>query len=95
MPVFVFCIYTLCLHRFSLFIITEIMNSTKVQNPRHKMQVRIEALAMKCGVVHTMKHCYATALYTTEAQALSVTHARISLPHACNHERSIRKECGK
>ena len=45
--------------------------------------------------VHTMKHCYATALYTTEAQALSITHARISLPHACNHERSIRKECGK
>ena len=43
--------------------------------------------------VHTMKHCYATALYTTEAQA--ITHARISLPHACNHERSIRKECGK
>ena len=42
--------------------------------------------------VHTMKHCYATALYTT---ALSITHARISLPHACNHERSIRKECGK
>ena len=42
--------------------------------------------------VHTMKHCYATALYTTE---LSITHARISLPHACNHERSIRKECGK
>ena len=40
--------------------------------------------------VHTMKHCYATALYTTEAQALSITHARISLPHACNHERSIR-----
>ena len=33
---------------------------------------------MKCGgfFVHTMKHCYATALYTTEAQALSVTHAR-------------------
>ena len=31
---------------------------------------------MKCGgiFVHTMKHC------TTEAQALSVTHARISLP---------------
>ena len=28
--------------------------------------------------VHTMKHCYATALYTTEAQALSITHARIS-----------------
>ena len=27
--------------------------------------------------VHTMKHCYATALYTTEAQALSITHARI------------------
>ena len=46
-------------------------------------------------IVHTMKHCYATALYTTEAQALSITHARISLPHACNHERSIRKECGK
>ena len=23
-----------------------------------------------------MKHCYATALYTTEAQVLSVTHAR-------------------
>ena len=45
--------------------------------------------------VHTMKHCYATALYTTEAQALSITRARISLPHACNHERSIRKECGK
>ena len=40
--------------------------------------------------VHTMKHCYATALYTTEAQALSITHAGISLPHACNHERSIR-----
>ena len=38
--------------------------------------------------VHTMKHCYATALYTTEAQALSITHARISLPHACNHERT-------
>ena len=48
---------------------------------------------MKCGgfFVHTMKHCYATAVYTTEAQALS----RIGLPHACNHERSIRKECGK
>ena len=38
---------------------------------------------MKCGgfFVHTMKHCYATALYYT-LQALSVTHARISLPHA-------------
>ena len=45
--------------------------------------------------VHTMKHCYATALYTTEVQALYITHACISLPHACNHERSIRKECGK
>ena len=45
---------------------------------------------MKCGgfFVHTMKHCYATALY----YALSVTHARISLPHACNQERSIRRE---
>ena len=32
--------------------------------------------------VHTMKHCYGTALYATEAQALSITHARISLPHA-------------
>ena len=42
--------------------------------------------------VHTMKHCYATAIYTTEAQALSITHARISLPHACNHERSIYTE---
>ena len=30
-----------------------------------------------------MKHCYETALYTTEAQALSITHVRISLPHAC------------
>ena len=41
---------------------------------------------MKCGgfFVHTTKHCYATALYTTEAQGLSVTHARISLPHTCN-----------
>ena len=29
--------------------------------------------------VHTMKHCYATALYTT---ALSITHVCISLPHA-------------
>ena len=49
---------------------------------------------MKCGgfFVHTMKNCYATALYTTEAQTLSVTHVRISLPHACNHGRSIRKE---
>ena len=45
--------------------------------------------------VHTMKHCYATALYTTEAQVVSITHARISLLHACNHERSIWKECGK
>ena len=28
---------------------------------------------MKCGAfsVHTMKHCYATALYTTRAQAAS------------------------
>ena len=26
------------------------------------------------------------------AQALSVTHACISLPHACNHERSIYTE---
>ena len=36
-----------------------------------------------CGgfFVHTMKHCYATALYTTEESA-TVTHARISLPHA-------------
>ena len=42
--------------------------------------------------VHTMKHCYATALYTTEAQALSITHARISLLHACNHERSSYTE---
>ena len=42
--------------------------------------------------VHTMKHCYATDLYTTEVQALSITHARISLPHACNHERNIRTE---
>ena len=51
---------------------------------------------MKCGgfFVHTMKHCYATALYYTQ-QALSVTHARISLPHACNQERSIQKECIK
>ena len=32
--------------------------------------------------VHTMKHCYATALYTTDAATLSITHARISLPHA-------------
>ena len=33
-------------------------------------------MTIKCGgfFVHTMKHCYATALY--------VTHARISLPHA-------------
>ena len=58
-------------------------NSTKVQNPRRKMQVALLAepktppgvervyiiilcaLAMKCGgfFVHTMKHCYATALY--------------------------------
>ena len=46
---------------------------------------------MKCGgfFVHTMKHCYATA---TEAQMLSITHARISLPHACNHKRSMNAE---
>ena len=56
---------------------------------------------MKC--VLFVKHCYATALYTTEAQALSVTHARIGLPHACNHKCSYLhhtvvstwKECGK
>ena len=30
---------------------------------------------------------HATALHSSEAQALSVTHARISLPHACNQER--------
>ena len=29
------------------------------------------------------------------ATALSVTHARISLPHASNQQRSIRKESGK
>ena len=30
---------------------------------------------MKCGgfLVHTMKHCYATALYTTEASAIRYT----------------------
>ena len=40
---------------------------------------------MKCGgfFVHTMKHCYATA---TEAQTLSITHARI------NHKRSMNAE---
>ena len=31
--------------------------------------------------VHTMKHCYATALYTTEAQALSITHAHMFTAH--------------
>ena len=52
---------------------------------------------MKCAGIfaHTMKNCYETVLYTTEAQEPSVTHARICLSHACNHERSIRKECGK
>ena len=40
------------------------------------------------------KHCYATALcttalYTTDADYATITHARTSLPHACNHERSI------
>ena len=36
---------------------------------------------MKCaGIfdIHTMKHCDETALYTTEAQEPSVTHARIA-----------------
>ena len=44
---------------------------------------------MKCAgiFVHSMKHCYATALYTIEAQALSVTHVRKGLPHKCSHER--------
>ena len=61
-----------------------IMNSTKVKNPRRKMQVALlaepktppgvehvyiilRALAMKCGgfFVHTMKHCYATAIRYT------------------------------
>ena len=48
---------------------------------------------MKCGdfFVHTMKHCYATALYITEAQAL--------IHYTCAYrftarEHSIRKECG-
>ena len=43
--------------------------------------------------VHTMKHCYATALYTTA----TITHARISLPHAraIMSVVYIRKECGK
>ena len=52
---------------------------------------------MKCGgfFVHTMKHCYAIALHTTEPQALSVAHVRISLPHVCNHERSIRRNAEK
>ena len=38
------------------------------------------------------KHCYVTALYTTDADYATITHARTSLPHACNHERSIRTE---
>ena len=39
--------------------------------------------------------CGGFLVHTMLSQALSVTHARISLPHASNHERSIRKECGK
>ena len=55
------------------------MNSTKVQNPRHKMQVALLAepktpLEYYDGFfVHTMKHCYATALYTTEESAIRYT----------------------
>ena len=49
------------------------------------------ALAMKCaGIYNNMMPG------NIEAEALSVTHACIySSPHACNHERSIRKVCGK
>ena len=43
---------------------------------------------MKCGGFFVATH-HETALYTSEAQALSVTHARICLPQ------SRAKECGK
>ena len=55
---------------------TNNMNSTKVQNPRRKMQ---------CWLSNTSneKLFFCTHRSTaTRAQALSVTHARISLPHA-------------
>ena len=48
-----------------------LLTCTKVQNPRRKMQRLLWSRAcytsMKCGgfFVHTMKHCYATALYRT------------------------------
>ena len=60
---------------------TESMNSTKVQNPR-----RNSYAGTGCRHLHQATAC------TT---ALSVTHARISLPHASNQQRSVRKECGK
>ena len=53
---------------------------------------------MKCGGFFVATHHEALlgdCTIPSEAQALSVTHARICLPHARNQERSIRKECGK
>ena len=80
------------------------MNSTKVQNPRHKMQVALLAepktpLESSVSMSSSNKMC----LFRAHHKALlcdwtiytllrsSVTHARISLPHARNHERSIRR----
>ena len=77
------------------------MNSTKVQNPWHKMQVALLAepktpLESSVSMSSSNKMC----LFRAHHKALlcdytllrsSVTHARISLPHARNHERSIRR----
>ena len=80
------------------------MNSTKVQNPRHKMQVALLAepktpLESSVSMSSSNKMC----LFCAHHKALlcdwtintllrrSVTHARISFPHARNHERSIRR----
>ena len=48
------------------------MNSTKVQNPRRKMQVALTPLESSVFMSNSK----------AMKQALSVTHARISLPHA-------------
>ena len=43
-------------------------------------------MGMSNGIfVHNMKHCYETALSTTQAQALRYT-CVYSLPRMCNHE---------
>ena len=78
-----------------------IMNSIKVQNPRHKSQVALlaEPKTPRVYNYNTMStsnemwwpFCthHEALHYTLLKQALSVTHAHIYLPHMCNHECSI------